>query len=53
LLAPLALLPWATRLWLQVRREPAGAWLNAALASTARLGLLFAVLLSFAAALSR
>jgi 1,4-dihydroxy-2-naphthoate polyprenyltransferase len=53
LLAPLALLPWATSLCLRVRREPAGVWLNAALASTARLGLAFAALLSFAAALGR
>ena len=53
LLVPLALLPWATSLCLRVRREPAGAWLNAALASTARLGLAFAALLSFAAALGR
>jgi len=53
LLAPLLLLPWAARLWLQVRREPAGAWLNAALASTAKLGLVFAVLLSLGAAVGR
>jgi 1,4-dihydroxy-2-naphthoate octaprenyltransferase len=53
LLAPLALLPWATSLCLRVRREPAGAWLNAALASTARLGLAFALLLSLGAALGR
>ena len=53
LLAPLVLLPWAVRLALAVRREPAGAWLNAALASTAKLGLVFAVLLSLAAALAR
>jgi 1,4-dihydroxy-2-naphthoate octaprenyltransferase len=53
LLAPLGLLPWATRLALQVRRAPAGAWLNGALASTAKLGLAFAVLLALAAALAR
>ena len=46
LLAPLLLLPWAVRLYLRVRRTPAGRWLNGALASTAKLGLLFAVLLS-------
>jgi len=46
LLAPLLLLPWATRLAVQVHRAPAGAWLNGALASTAKLGLLFTVLLS-------
>jgi hypothetical protein len=33
-----------------VRREPAGAGLNAVLASTARLGLAFAALLSLPAA---
>ena len=49
LLAPLALLPWATTLAQRVAREPAGAWLNAALASTAKLGLAFAVLLSLGA----
>ena len=53
LLAPLALLPWAARLWLQVRREPGGVWLNAALASTAKLGLAFATLLSAAAVFVR
>ena len=53
LLAPIVLLPWAVRLALAVRREPGGAWLNAALASTAKLGLVFAALLSLAAALSR
>jgi 1,4-dihydroxy-2-naphthoate octaprenyltransferase len=53
LLAPLLLLPWATRLALQVRREPAGAWLNTALAATAKLGLAFALLLSLGAALGR
>lgn len=46
LLAPLLLLPWAMRLYLRVRRTPSGAWLNAALGSTAKLGLAFAVLLS-------
>ena len=46
LLAPLLLLPWALRLYLRVRRTPSGAWLNGALASTAKLGLLFAILLS-------
>jgi 1,4-dihydroxy-2-naphthoate octaprenyltransferase len=51
LLAPLALLPWATVLAQRVAREPAGAWLNDALAATAKLGLAFALLLSVAAAL--
>ena len=51
LLAPLILLPWATTLVQRVRREPAGAGLNAVLASTARLGLAFAILLSLSAAL--
>lgn len=51
LLAPLALLPWATTLVQRVRREPSGAGLNAVLASTAKLGLAFAVLLSLPAAL--
>jgi hypothetical protein len=37
----------------RVGREPRGAWLNAALATTARLGLAFAVLLSLAATLAR
>jgi 1,4-dihydroxy-2-naphthoate octaprenyltransferase len=46
LLAPLLLLPWAVRLYLRVRRAPSGAWLNGALASTAKLGLVFAILLS-------
>jgi len=46
LLVPLLLLPWAVRLYLRVRQTPSGAWLNGALASTAKLGLLFAVLLS-------
>ena len=34
------------RLYLRVRRTPSGAWLNGALASTAKLGLVFAILLS-------
>lgn len=51
LLAPLVLLPWATTLAQRVAREPAGAWLNAALGATAKLGLAFALLLSVAAAL--
>jgi len=51
LLAPLVLLPWAVRLTRQVRREPAGTWLNSALAATAKLGLAFALLLSLGAAL--
>jgi 1,4-dihydroxy-2-naphthoate octaprenyltransferase len=51
LLAPLVLLPWAIRLTLRVRREPAGTWLNSALAATAKLGLAFALLLSLGAAL--
>jgi len=51
LLAPLVLLPWATTLAQRVAREPAGAWLNAALGATARLGFAFAVLLSLGAAL--
>ena len=46
LLAPLLLLPWALLLYLRVRRVPSGAWLNGALASTAKLGLVFAILLS-------
>ena len=49
LLAPLVLLPWATSLAQRVRREPAGAGLNAVLGSTARLGLAYALLLSFGA----
>jgi 1,4-dihydroxy-2-naphthoate octaprenyltransferase len=49
LLAPLVLLPWATTLAQRVAREPAGAWLNAALGATARLGLAFALLLSLGA----
>jgi 1,4-dihydroxy-2-naphthoate octaprenyltransferase len=51
LLAPLALLPWATTLAQRVAREPAGAWLNAALGATAKLGLAFALLLSLGATL--
>ena len=51
LLAPLVLLPWATTLAQRVAREPAGAWLNAALGATAKLGLAFALLLSLGAAL--
>ena len=53
LLAPLALLPWATTLVQRMRRAPAGPGLNAVLASTAKLGLAFAVFLSFAATLAR
>lgn len=49
LLAPLLLLPWALLLYLRVRRTPSGAWLNGALASTAKLGLAFAILLSLGA----
>ena len=52
LLAPLVLLPWATLLSLRVRRAPAGGWLNRALASTAKLGLAFALLLSIGAGLA-
>jgi 1,4-dihydroxy-2-naphthoate octaprenyltransferase len=52
LLAPLTLLPWAARLVLRIRHEPSGTWLNAALGSTARLGLAFALLLSLGAALA-
>lgn len=51
LLAPLVLLPWATTLAQRVARAPAGAWLNAALGATAKLGLAFALLLSVGAAL--
>ena len=51
LLAPLALLPWATALAQRVAREPAGTWLNAALGATAKLGLVFSLLLSLGAAL--
>ncbi len=46
LLAPLVLLPWATTLVQRVRREPSGPGLNAVLASTARFGLVYALLLS-------
>jgi 1,4-dihydroxy-2-naphthoate polyprenyltransferase len=53
LLAPLVLLPWATTLAQRVTREPAGAWLNAALGATAKLGLAFAILLSLGATLAR
>lgn len=53
LLAPLTLLPWAVALARRVRREPRGAWLNVALASTAKLGLAFAVLLSLGATFAR
>ncbi|HKU45498.1 MAG TPA: 1,4-dihydroxy-2-naphthoate octaprenyltransferase [Burkholderiales bacterium] len=52
-LAPLLLLPWTLRLVARVGRRPEGAWLNGALAATAKLGLAFAVLLSLAAALAR
>jgi 1,4-dihydroxy-2-naphthoate octaprenyltransferase len=52
LLAPLVLLPWAIRLARSVSREPAGAWLNVALAATAKLGLAFAALFSLAAVLA-
>ena len=53
LLAPLVLLPWATTLVLQIRSNPTGAWLNSALAATAKVGLAFAALLSLGAALAR
>jgi 1,4-dihydroxy-2-naphthoate octaprenyltransferase len=53
LLSPLALLPWATTLAQRIAREPTGAWLNAALGSTAKLGLAFALLLSLGALLAR
>jgi 1,4-dihydroxy-2-naphthoate octaprenyltransferase len=53
LLAPLVLLPWALRLAGRIKRQPAGAWLNGALAQTAKLGLAFAVLLSLGAVLAR
>jgi 1,4-dihydroxy-2-naphthoate polyprenyltransferase len=53
LLAPLVLLPWGALLAHRVWRQPAGAWLNIALAATAKLGLAFAVLLSLAAAFPR
>jgi len=52
-LAPLALLPWTLRLAARIARQPAGTWLNGALAATAKLGLAFAVILSLAAALAR
>jgi 1,4-dihydroxy-2-naphthoate octaprenyltransferase len=52
LLAPLLLLPWTFRLVTRVQRKPAGAWLNSALAATAKLGLAFALLLSLGAGLS-
>jgi 1,4-dihydroxy-2-naphthoate polyprenyltransferase len=51
LLAPLVLLPWANTLAQRVAREPSGAWLNAALGATAKLGLAFALLFSIGAAL--
>jgi 1,4-dihydroxy-2-naphthoate octaprenyltransferase len=51
LLAPLALLPWATTLAQRVAREPAGQWLNAVLGATAKLGVVFALLLSLGATL--
>jgi 1,4-dihydroxy-2-naphthoate octaprenyltransferase len=47
--APIILLPWALALALRVRRAPSGAGLNAVLASTASLGLAFAVLLCLGA----
>jgi 1,4-dihydroxy-2-naphthoate octaprenyltransferase len=53
LLAPLVLVPWVMRLVARVRREPAGAWLNGALATTAKLGLAFSLLLSVGATLGR
>jgi 1,4-dihydroxy-2-naphthoate polyprenyltransferase len=53
LLAPLVLVPWTFRLVARVQRKPAGAWLNSALAATAKLGLAFALLLSLGAALGR
>lgn len=52
LLAPLILLPWAVHLVLKVRREPAGPWLNGALAATAKIGMAFAIFLALAAALA-
>ena len=51
LAAPLVLLPWATTLAQRLAREPSGAWLNAALGATAKLGLAFALLLTVGAAL--
>ena len=53
LLAPLVLLPWATTLSQRIAREPAGAWLNGALAGTAKLGLAFSVLLSLGCVIAR
>jgi 1,4-dihydroxy-2-naphthoate octaprenyltransferase len=53
LLAPLVLLPWGMVLAHRVWCQPSGAWLNAALGATAKLGLAFAVLLSLGAALAR
>jgi len=53
LLAPLVLLPWATSLARRVWRAPSGTWLNGALASTAKLGLAFAAMLSLGAVLAR
>jgi 1,4-dihydroxy-2-naphthoate octaprenyltransferase len=53
LLAPLLLLPWATSLAQRVRRTPAGAGLNAVLASSAKLGLAFALLLTLGSILAR
>jgi len=49
LLVPFVLLPWASTLSQRIAREPAGAWLNGALAATAKLGLAFAALLSLGA----
>jgi 1,4-dihydroxy-2-naphthoate octaprenyltransferase len=49
LLAPVVLLPSATRLAQRVRREPSGPGLNAVLAATAKLGLAYALLLSLGA----
>jgi 1,4-dihydroxy-2-naphthoate octaprenyltransferase len=51
--APLVLLPWTLILAAKVGRQPQGAWLNGALAGTAKLGLAFAVLLSLGAAFAR
>jgi 1,4-dihydroxy-2-naphthoate octaprenyltransferase len=53
LLAPIVLMPWTARLAARIGRRPEGAWLNGALAATAKLGLAFAVLLSLGAALAR
>jgi len=52
LLAPLVLLPWVVLLTRRISRNPTGAWLNSALAATAKLGLAFALLLSLGAALA-